>query len=48
VADRQGFLADRQAFNLSVYEFVINDLKDTCKKVLPRVLPRLLPKKGPT
>ena len=48
MADRQGFLADRQAFGLSVYECVINDLHGTFKKVLPRVLPRLLPKKDPT
>ena len=47
MADRQGFLADRQTFGLSVYECFINNLQGTFKKVLPRVLPRLLPKKRP-
>jgi hypothetical protein len=47
MAEAQGLLEVRIAFGLPVYEFVINDLHGTFKKVLPRVLPRLLPKKSP-
>lgn len=40
-------MADRQGFVLSVYDFVINNLRDTKIEMLPIMLPKTHPEKRP-